>query len=135
MSKRICSNNRFIPRHTHPGHFAHHAACAINFAQIQGSFCTVKITSRLQRQCNLLDTGIPGSFPYAIDRSFELIDSVSDRGKCVRRSHPQIVVAVGAELNFLNSRHLFFNCSKHRTKLIRSSEPYSIRQVDHRCPG
>ncbi|MNI18147.1 hypothetical protein D3C73_715450 [compost metagenome] len=133
MCKSVRPHNRLVARDDHACQLADQAAGTGDFGQHQGCLGIKKLAACLQRQCYFFNSGIPRTFADPVDGTFDLVGTILNGSERVRCSHAQIIMTVGAKLDFLNIRHSVFKKLEDRTIFRWVQIAYSIRNIDYIC--
>ena len=95
----------------------------------------VEVLADLQAHDDLFERGVARALADAVDRAFDLIGAVCDRGERVGNRQPQVVVAVHAHARLGDVGHALLDGCDQPPELIGNREPDGVRDVHRRRAG
>ncbi|SIB90531.1 Uncharacterised protein [Mycobacteroides abscessus subsp. abscessus] len=94
MCKSISADNSLVRRYSHTGQFADQAACSADFLKLEAGPCLIMVLPYVQSDGKLFQRSVPGPFPDAVDRPFNLSSPIFDGCKGVGNRHAKIIMAM-----------------------------------------
>src|SRR5204862_6964134 len=94
-----------------------------------------KLLPNLKRHHDFFESGITRALSSAIDRAFDLANSILDSGERVRHREAQIVMTMCAQNGLIDVLHTAANILDEQTIFLRHAIPHSIGKIDRRGAG
>ncbi len=119
MGKGVGAHNGFVGRNGHAGNAGEELAGAVNLLGINPGLRLVIVLPGLEAHNNLLQAGVAGPLPDAVDGALHLGGAGPDAGHGVGYSQAQVIVAVDGDVHFIDARHVFFQVGNQVEHLFR----------------
>ena len=134
-SRRVCksvaSYDGLVGLYRHVHQAGNHPAGRVNLLRIDIGI-DVDIMMTTQDHGNFLERSISGPLTDTVYRHFHLTGTVQDTADGIRRSHSQVVVAVGRQNGLVDAVYVINQIFDLGSVFFRKAIPRSIRNIHHR---
>ena len=133
MCKGIGTNDRLSRRNRYTGNRLNQAARAIDLRGINIAVYIIIVMPYTQCHNTFFHRSVTSTFADTIDGHLNLRRARRNRGQRIRSSHAQVIVAVSAQSNVLNSRNPLAHSPAQLGVLARHCITNGIGEVNSLC--
>ena len=130
VGERVPPHDRLVWLGEHADHVRQELAGPEQLLRIHAAVEPHRVRPNAPRDHDLLERGVAGPLPDAVDRAFDLAGPGFDRCERVGDGEPQVVVAMRAEHDALRARHPLLHGPEHRPVFDRERIADGVREID-----